>query len=317
MNNSMISVIIPTYRRPQMLTEALQAIKKQDYPNIEIIVVDDNSWEETRAVAELFPDVVFLSNDENRGPGYSRKRGFEDSLGKYIVFHDDDDYYTDSSFFTKAISIMEQNSEITFVSANAEIFDVPSNTTKEHLLGTSGLIKAVKYLEEFNRTIPGPLSTFATVFSRNQLVKAGLGEMQMINDTALYFRALTMGWVYLLEDTVGVYRVHGESISQKMSSDFVIQNLSEKLPVYNIVVENNLFKDADQWWARHRDITVGYYIYASHPSLMDWLRVRNWCLDHSDDKQAVKDLFAKYRDYLIDYRICAIKRGIKKVLGLK
>ena len=48
----LISVIIPTYRRLEMLREAIQSVKAQDYPNIEIIVVDDHSGDGTSTIAE-------------------------------------------------------------------------------------------------------------------------------------------------------------------------------------------------------------------------------------------------------------------------
>ena len=61
----LVSVIIPTYKRPKYLEEAILSVKAQSYPNIEIIVVDDNSWEETSIVAEKFADVTFFTNEKN------------------------------------------------------------------------------------------------------------------------------------------------------------------------------------------------------------------------------------------------------------
>lgn len=313
--NDLLSVIIPTYRRPEMLRSAILSVKSQDYPRIEIIVVDDNSWEETSQVADEFPDVVFLCNDENKGPGYSRKKGFEYSSGEYIVFQDDDDYYTDPSFFSRAISCLQEKEDATLVIADARILDVVTGTYRDYSRDHYGWMPCVDYLREFNITKASPLSTFSSVFARQMLIKSGILEMQMVNDMALYMRSLTVGYVYFMEAEIGVYRVHSSNISKRITGDFVVTNLKEKLTIYQIVVQKSLFEEYDQWWIQQMDVTVSYYVYGSNPSLNDFKKVQKWCIANSVEKTAVRERLDKYRSYLIDYRICKIKAKVNKILG--
>lgn len=315
--DGLISVIIPTYRRANMLREAIQSVKMQDYPQVEIIAVDDNSWDETSKIAGEFPDVVFLRNDVNKGPGYSRKRGFEYSHGEYVVFLDDDDYYTDPSFFSHCVEKLKERDDATLVVADAHVLDVVTGTYQENERKRYGWMPCVDYLRDFNRGQPGPLSTFTSMFSRKMLLKAGIMDMTMVNDIALYLKSLTNGYVYFMKTFIGVYRVHGANISKRITGDFVISNLEEKLEVYKMIADKKLFEDYDQWWFRHMDVTVRYYVYGSQPTLSDFRKVRKWCMANGTMQSELRAKLDQCQSYLIDYWICRAKCKIKKMLGLK
>ena len=313
----LVSVIIPTYRRANMLREAILSVKMQDYSQIEIIVVDDNSWEETSKTADEFPDIIFLRNNENKGPGYSRRKGFEHSRGEYVVFLDDDDYYTDASFFSRCVERLKEREDATLVIADARILDVATGTYRNHEREQYGWMQCKDYLQEYNISQPAAMSTFTAMFSKRMLLKNGIQDMQMVNDMALYMQSLTSGYVYFMKALVGVYRIHAVNISKCITGDFVISNLKEKLRVYTLVAEKNLFADYDQWWLRQVFVTVSYYVYGSHPTLSDFNKVRKWCIANTVMKAEAKAQLNKYQGYLIDYQVCSAKRKIRKMFGLK
>lgn len=91
MKSPLISIVIPTYNRPDHLERALESALRQTYENIEIIVVDDGSELSLEVFEEKYPSVRFLKNSTNRGACYSRNRGLEIAKGDYINFLDDDD----------------------------------------------------------------------------------------------------------------------------------------------------------------------------------------------------------------------------------
>lgn len=86
-----MSVIIPTYNRPEFVSRAIESVLAQTYPAIEIIVIDDASEMDVNHLNEEYPSVLFLRNSENRGPCNSRNRGIKEASGDYINFLDDDD----------------------------------------------------------------------------------------------------------------------------------------------------------------------------------------------------------------------------------
>ena len=313
----LISVIIPTYRRLEMLREAIQSVKAQDYTNIEIIVVDDHSGDGTPTIANEFPEIQFYENATNMGPGFSRKFGYSHCHGDYVVFLDDDDYYIDNSFFSKAVKHFWEE-EYLFVAANAVVLDLETGVKTDSKLNVSGKMDSKEYLKGFPYKFYNPRSTFTTVFRKKSLDEAGLLKMNMVNDMAIYMRSMIIeGNVFFMADTIGVYRQHPTNISKRVGGKFIIENLQEKLAVYRRIVDNKWFDSADQWWLEQVKITVSYYVYGSHPALTDYSKVRKWCIENSSDKASVEALFRQYTEFLIDDRICAFKRKIKKILGLK
>ncbi|MBA2859850.1 glycosyltransferase family A protein [Methanococcus maripaludis] len=91
--NPLVSIIIPTYNRPEYLKRAILSCLNQTYNNIEIIVVDDNSTVNHTKTIESFNDkrIKYYKNSVNKGAPYSRNKGFGLSCGEYLTFLDDDD----------------------------------------------------------------------------------------------------------------------------------------------------------------------------------------------------------------------------------
>ena len=91
----MISVIIPTYNRGYIIKDSIQSVLNQTYKKIEVIVVDDNSTDNTQYVVESLNDnrVKYIKLDKNRGACYARNIGIKSANGKYIAFQDSDDIW--------------------------------------------------------------------------------------------------------------------------------------------------------------------------------------------------------------------------------
>lgn len=91
MTNIRISVVIPTYNRKGLLRCCLEAVTRQDYPDYEVIVVDDGSTDGTgEMVQREFPQVRYIRQEPNRGPAAARNRGIEAATGEIAAFTDDD-----------------------------------------------------------------------------------------------------------------------------------------------------------------------------------------------------------------------------------
>lgn len=95
----LVSVVIPTYKRPDMISRAIKSVLSQTYPKIEIIVVDDNNPEtEERlhtehAMCEFVdvPNVTYIKHEKNKNGSAARNTGWRAAKGEYITFLDDDD----------------------------------------------------------------------------------------------------------------------------------------------------------------------------------------------------------------------------------
>lgn len=99
--NSLVSVIIPTYKRPDTLDVAIKSVLQQSYPYVEVIVVDDNNPDtegrrQTEKKMSQFnnePRVKYIQHKHNKNGSAARNTGARASNGEYVAFLDDDDEY--------------------------------------------------------------------------------------------------------------------------------------------------------------------------------------------------------------------------------
>ena len=85
----LVSVIVPCYNAAEFLEEALRSVLAQSYSEVEVLVVDDGSTDNSAEIARRFP--VRYIRQENRGLSEARNTGIRESKGSYLVFLDADD----------------------------------------------------------------------------------------------------------------------------------------------------------------------------------------------------------------------------------
>lgn len=110
----LVSFVIPLYNKEKYIAETITSIVNNDYPNKEIIVVDDCSTDISHGVVINlgYEDVLILSHTENRGLSAARNTGLEKAKGKYIQFWDADDVYSDCSLKEIIKQMEEDGSDI-------------------------------------------------------------------------------------------------------------------------------------------------------------------------------------------------------------
>ena len=108
---NLVSIIIPVYKVEKYLSRCVESILKQTYKNIEIILVDDGSPDESPAICDDFARKyknINVIHKNNGGLSSARNAGLEICKGKYIAFVDSDDY-VDSNFIMRLYNAIEKN----------------------------------------------------------------------------------------------------------------------------------------------------------------------------------------------------------------
>jgi len=135
---SLVSVVIPTYNRAQQTIAAIKSVLAQTYPNLEVIVVDDGSSDDSREVIERFirqkanrPHPLFLLSQANQGASVARNTGIEKACGEYIAFLDSDDVWLPEKveWQLQALRQLKDKSSVCFTDAqlvNSSGMDVSS-----------------------------------------------------------------------------------------------------------------------------------------------------------------------------------------------
>lgn len=95
MMNKLISIIMPVYNAEKYLNRSIKSIMNQTYNNIEIILVNDGSTDNSLEICTSYQEKdkrIKLINQENKGVSFARNKGIDEATGDYIMFIDSDDY---------------------------------------------------------------------------------------------------------------------------------------------------------------------------------------------------------------------------------
>ncbi|OYD95951.1 glycosyl transferase [Nostoc sp. 'Peltigera membranacea cyanobiont' 213] len=120
----LVSVIIPTYNRPEYLKQAIASAIQQTYQNIEIIISDNCSEEDTQAIVASFADlrIRFWRHEQNVGMLANQQHAFKMAQGKYVASLHDDDMWNED-FLAKLIPPLEENPDLIIAFCDQYIID--------------------------------------------------------------------------------------------------------------------------------------------------------------------------------------------------
>ena len=177
MKKKALSIIIPVYNVEAYLEQCVKSILDQWTPEVEVILVDDGSTDNSGKLCDKFAaqsKELIVVHQENGGLSAARNTGLRFATGRYITFVDSDDFIGDNSV-QKILSWIEGSSaDICFMNAwklfpngRKELLDVPI----PHEMLCKGKLNAVKYLSEMNK-YPG--SAWGKLFRRTFLIQNNL-----------------------------------------------------------------------------------------------------------------------------------------------
>lgn len=183
----LVSIVIPTYNREQWIGEAIESAQQQDYVNLEIIVNDDCSTDNSDGLIGKYlhdPRIKYFKNDKNIGLiANFNKLFFELAEGDYVTLVGSDDYLVNKEFITKAVNVinryenialvfgktnkfLESSSEVVNVSTRSR-FDIEFRKGKEVFLdfadnpyySSGAVLYSMKHLKENAIYFTGRLTT--------------------------------------------------------------------------------------------------------------------------------------------------------------
>jgi glycosyltransferase involved in cell wall biosynthesis len=216
----LVSVIIPTYNRPDFLREAIASALGQSYRNLEILVRDNASTEETRKVVQSFSDarIRYHRHSENVGPTENVIGACREARGEYVAHLHDDDLW-EPDFLEKLIPPLEQNSDAAIAFCDHYIIDAngvidPARTHrnthrwKRHAL-KPGLHCPLHRIALLNKSIP---LSMAAVMRRTAIDWNDVPNVPSGYDLWLMYLISREGQAgYYVPERLTRYRVHSNS----------------------------------------------------------------------------------------------------------
>ena len=182
---NLVSIIIPCYNDAQYIEQAVQSALNQTYHNKEVIVVDDGSNAETKAVLkQIEPTITRLITQENQGQSTARNVGINAAKGDFILVLDSDDYF-EPSFCEEAVAIFSTDASIKIVTCQATLLF--SDNKKKLYIPNGGDIKNFMY---------GNCALGTSMFKKEDWLKCGGYDESMrsgFEDWEFFIRLLKSG----------------------------------------------------------------------------------------------------------------------------
>lgn len=187
-NNPLISFVIPCYNDKKYIEECVNSALNQTYKNIEIIIVDDGSDEETKLVLQkIEPKISKLITQKNQGQSCARNIGIKNAKGTYILNLDSDDFF-EPTFCEKAISNFKSDTTCKIVTSFTNII-YEQTYKKEKYIPQGGNISKMMYSNTAMGSCMFLKENWKNVGGYDESMKSGF------EDWEFYIRVLKSGGV--------------------------------------------------------------------------------------------------------------------------
>lgn len=215
----LVSVVIPSRNRCASLTRAIESVTQQTWPNIEIIVVDDASVDNTpqfleKLVGTSSIPIKFVRNEVAQGGAGARNKGIDLAEGQYIAFLDDDDVWMPEKLNLQ-IGMMKENPSASSVSCSFLVQHSSSKQTVKYISPP----KDVQHILNANHL--GGASMCLT--TRQMLLRIGGFDASLRSgqDWDLWIKLYDCGQILVCNEPLVQYFYHqGETITGNLDSKY-------------------------------------------------------------------------------------------------
>jgi len=245
--NPLVSIIIVTYNSSKYVIETLESAKCQSYKNIELIVTDDCSIDNTIEICanwiqknkDNFVNVELVSNETNTGIAANCNRGIAKAKGEWLKFIAGDDILMENCILDN-LSFAEVNNDAKFITSKMQKIDEDSelmdfqdsiyNAYEEYYFNKP----ALKQIKIYAR-LPLFLNSPAFFIKKEAIISAGYfdEEFKIYDDICLIFKmnSINIKIFYLDKITVN-YRIHTNAISRSCDSFIVNRRNEEQILIF-------------------------------------------------------------------------------------
>lgn len=234
--NLKVSVVVPSYNHGEYLPQRLNSIYSQSYSNYEVILLDDCSTDNSRAIllqySEQYPEktkVIF--NDTNTGNPFSQwLRGIKAASGDLIWIAESDDY-CDSDFLEKLLpsftdeAVMLAYCSTDFVQNGKKIWDISAylskfdiNFKKSFFITAHQLVQKVMFCK--NPIVNSSSALFRKPVSIPEELVKTISSLKLCGDWLFYLYIIKGGVISFVSTTKNYYRIHQKSTSLRVQKTF-------------------------------------------------------------------------------------------------
>lgn len=208
-----VSVIVPCYNHERYVKKCIESIVSQTYPNVELIVIDDGSKDQSPTILKDLAtqhNFIFVQQ-ANRGLTGTINRALKEfATGKYICYCASDDFYTENRL-EKQVDFMESHPETAFAYSKVYLVDENSNQIGEvKVSGKAGWVFEDLFLGKLN------FPALSCIYDRVRLMETELyDETLMIEDSDIWYKLTQKYQVGFIDIYSGYYRRHESNMTRR------------------------------------------------------------------------------------------------------
>lgn len=264
--NPIVSVIVPVFNSAGYLRECLDNLLSQDYPHLEVVLVDDGSTDGSRAICSEYSERdrrVRVFSQSNAGVGRARRRGVEHAAGDYVAFVDSDDLIAPDFISTLMSAVARTGCKLVRLRAGTKFRDgeVPEGRDDDLSLPEISVLDAVEVQKSLM------YQAMETGFQWHLMSKAlatsvQWSELRVFEDLATVYRIVAQVRSVAVVDCPSIYKY------RIRTSSLTLAEYSHEKSVAAISVGLQLEEDISAWYpqladaATSRSFSVARSVYA-------------------------------------------------------
>ncbi len=209
-----VTAAIPTYNRARFLPEAIESVLGQTFEDVEIVIVDDGSTDDTARVVEPYLGRLRYVRQENQGRSAARNAAIREARGRYVSFLDSDDRWLPHKLESH-VALLEAEPDVGLVHGHVDVIDddgrpMPGLTEYHHRIWNAAHREPVTYA---GYVLECRCFSSATTFRRSVFDEVGLYDPSLaLDDYELYLRVALDSRIVFVPTSVTEYRSHGENM---------------------------------------------------------------------------------------------------------
>jgi len=244
-----VSVIIPAYNKAEYTRRTVESVLAQTYPDVEIIVVDDGSKDQTNSVMAGYGSRIKYVLKANGGACSARNEGIRKAAGEYIAFLDCDDLY-DVEKIRRCVEHLENNPRFGFVYTAVYFIDEHDKiiSLHDHPRSRQGWITSRLILENF-------ICNSTVLVKRDVLQKAGFFDETIFTpaDWDMWLRLTEIAQAAYIREPLTKYRV---------TDNYVFNRLQQARREEMYVLEKFFERHPTQFFLKRQAFSNYYFRYA-------------------------------------------------------
>ncbi len=212
--NQLVSVITPTYNCGAYIEDTIKSVINQTYTNWEMIIVDDQSTDQTEEIVKRYTDldqrIRYYKLESNSGAAVARTKAMEMAKGNYMAFLDSDDLWM-STKLERQLNFMEEQ-HINFSCTSYEQID-----EQNQKLGK--VLKCIPKTNYNRLLLDCPVGNSTVMYNVDHMGKFKVPNIRKRNDDALWLQMLKKEqYIYGFDEILMQYRIRNNSISSNKLS---------------------------------------------------------------------------------------------------